>query len=114
MKTRTIVVTPAEVGRPVVSLLKHHLDLSWSQARKLVETNRVRQGPGLCRDPQSRCRKGQKLRVNVGEPKKKLPPEKTGKTRGTTLTGPQPVIRHVDEHIVVVEKPAGLTTMRHA
>lgn len=28
--------------------------------------------------------------------------------------GPQPIIRYADKHIVVVDKPAGLTTMRHA
>src|SRR5262249_34136593 len=27
--------------------------------------------------------------------------------------GPRPVIRFIDEHIVVVDKPGGLTTMRH-
>jgi 23S rRNA pseudouridine1911/1915/1917 synthase len=31
-----------------------------------------------------------------------------------TPRGPRPVLRFIDEHIVVVEKPAGLTTMRHA
>ncbi len=28
--------------------------------------------------------------------------------------GPQPTIRYADKHIVVVDKPSGLTTMRHA
>jgi 23S rRNA pseudouridine1911/1915/1917 synthase len=28
--------------------------------------------------------------------------------------GPRPIIRHADKHLVVVDKPAGLTTMRHA
>ena len=68
MKTRTIVVKREEVGRPVASLLKHHLQISWSQARRLVEQRRVRQGPGLCRDAQSRVRLGQKLRVRLEEP----------------------------------------------
>jgi len=41
------------------------------------------------------------------------------KPRGRTPSSstsklPRPVIRFVDSHIVVVEKPAGLTTMRHA
>lgn len=29
-------------------------------------------------------------------------------------SGPPPIVRHADRHIVVVDKPAGLTTMRHA
>jgi len=28
--------------------------------------------------------------------------------------GPKPIIRYADKHIVIVDKPAGLTTMRHA
>src|SRR5439155_21879513 len=108
MKTRTIVVKREEVGRPVASLLKHHLQISWSQARRLVEQRRVRQGPGLCRDAQSRVRLGQKLRVRLEEapaPKQPAPRQ---------ATGPQPSIRYADRDLVVVDKPAGLTTMRHA
>jgi 23S rRNA pseudouridine1911/1915/1917 synthase len=30
------------------------------------------------------------------------------------VKGPRPTIRYADKHIVVVDKPAGLTTMRHA
>jgi 23S rRNA pseudouridine1911/1915/1917 synthase len=107
MKTRTLIVSRTEAGRPVASLLKHHLHISWSQARRLVEQHRVRQGPGLCRDPQSRVRVGQKLRIQLEDTKKPQP-------AGRPVAGPRPVIRHVDEQIVVVDKPAGLTTMRHA
>src|SRR5262245_21605798 len=110
MKTRTIVVQRDEVGRPVASLLKHHLHISWSQARRLVQPNRDRQGPGLCRDAQSRVRLGQKLRVRLDE----RPPKPAAPKSAPKPTGPQPVIRHADAHIVVVDKPAGLTTMRHA
>lgn len=30
------------------------------------------------------------------------------------MHGPRPTIRYADKHVVVVDKPAGLTTMRHA
>jgi len=109
MKTRILIVSRTEAGRPVASLLKQHLHISWSQARRLVEQNRVRQGPGLCRDPQSRVRAGQKLRVQLDEAKK---PQHLSELPRSA--GPQPIIRHVDDQIVVVDKPAGLTTMRHA
>src|SRR5947209_4819580 len=110
MKTRTIVVAREEAGRPVVALLKAHLDLSWSQARRLVEQNRVRQGPRLCRDGQSRVRAGQKLRVSLDDRPSPRPPP----TKSLAPPGPQPRLRYADGDIVVVEKPAGLTTMRHA
>jgi 23S rRNA pseudouridine1911/1915/1917 synthase len=61
----------------------------------------------LCRDPQSRVRAGQKLRIRLEDPKKPQPAARL-------TAGPQPVLCHVDEHIIVVDKPAGLTTMRHA
>src|SRR5439155_5508382 len=92
MKTRTIVVQRDEVGRPVVSLLKHHLHISWSQARRLVEQRRVRQGPGLCRDAQSRVRLGQKLRVRLDDAKP--PPPSPPPPR--KAAGPQPVVRYAD------------------
>lgn len=115
MKTRTIVVTPDEAGRPIVSLLKHHLRLTWSQAGKLVEQNRVRQGPRLCRDPQSRVRKGQKLRVRLheeGDPDQKGKARSKGK-KGDTAAAPKILVRYLDDQIIVVDKPPGLTTMRH-
>jgi 23S rRNA pseudouridine1911/1915/1917 synthase len=111
MKTRTIVVSRTEVGRPVASLLKHHLHISWSQARRLVEEHRVRQGPSLCRDPQIRVRAGQKLRVQLDDSKSTQPEKQRS---GPALpAGPRSVICYVDDQIVVVNKPAGLTTMRH-
>jgi 23S rRNA pseudouridine1911/1915/1917 synthase len=109
MKTRILIVSRTEAGRPVASLLKHHLHISWSQARRLVEQNRVRQGPGLCRDPQSRARAGQKLRIQLEDAKK---PQSEAKPLRSE--GPQAIVRHVDDQIVVVDKPGGLTTMRHA
>jgi 23S rRNA pseudouridine1911/1915/1917 synthase len=110
MKTHILIVSPAEAGRPVASLLKHHLRISWSQARRLIEHNRVRQGPGLCRDPRSRARAGQKLRVQMEDADKARPEQRPA----AHAQGPQPVVRHVDDQIVVVDKPARLTTMRHA
>ncbi len=122
MLTRTIVVSRDEAGRPVVALLKAHLKLSWSQARHLVDKRRVRQGPRLCRDAQSRVRAGQKLRVQLEDtpaataktPKRPERQERPERPVPQTPVGPQPILRYADKQIVVVEKPAGLTTMRHA
>jgi 23S rRNA pseudouridine1911/1915/1917 synthase len=116
-KNRIIVVSPDEAGRPVVALLKTHLRLSWSQARHLVEKRRVRQGPRLCRDPQGRVRAGQKIRVRLDDL-----PSATNESlaqasahEAKRFTPPPGILlRYSDDHIVVVEKPAGLTTMRHA
>ena len=98
----------------MVALLKSALRLTWSQARRLFEQNRVRQGPRLCRDPQSRMRAGQKIRVQLEDKKAAPVLVAAPKKQQPVLSGPQPVLRFVDDQIVVVDKPAGLTTMRHA
>src|SRR5271168_3166508 len=104
MLTRTIVVSRDEAGRPVVALLKAHLKLSWSQARHLVDKRRVRQGQRLCRDAQSRVRAGQKLRVHMEDSPAPTPAAKATKATKRqesvpALSGPQPVLRHVDTQI---------------
>jgi 23S rRNA pseudouridine1911/1915/1917 synthase len=114
--TRVIVVTRAEAGKPVGALLKAHLGVSWGQARKLVQEKRVRQGPPLCRDVQCRTRAGQKLRVNL-PPKSRAEetePASPIRKQASAPKTPQIPICYIDEHLVVVDKPAGLTTMRHA
>jgi 23S rRNA pseudouridine1911/1915/1917 synthase len=119
MKTRTIVVSRDETGRSVAALLKAHLHVSWSQARRLVQQKRVRQGPALCRDSNSRVRAGQKLRVHLDDKPSSIAPQPRKGPRPLTRAGKGqrggglPILQYVDEHIVVVEKPAGLTTMRH-
>jgi 23S rRNA pseudouridine1911/1915/1917 synthase len=115
-RNRIIVVLPDEAGRPVVALLKAHLRLSWTQARHLVEQRRVRQGPRLCRDPQCRVRAGQKLRVRLDDLPAATTPSRAGsplRHAPVALPHPKIVLRYVDDQIIVVDKPAGLTTMRH-
>jgi len=99
----------------VAALLKSHLRLSWSQARRLVEQNRVRQGQRLCRDSQGRVRAGQKLRVRLDhQPAASPSPSKSPlPKKHPASSSPHAVLCYVDDQIVVVGKPAGLTTMRH-
>jgi 23S rRNA pseudouridine1911/1915/1917 synthase len=125
---RIITVSREEAGRPVGWLLKTHLRLSWSQVRRLIEQNRVRQGQRLCRDAQIRVRAGQKLRVQLElksapSPSKppvlkshsaRVPDSSDGRRQSAaSQDGHSVVLRYVDDQIVVVDKPAGLTTMRH-
>jgi len=53
-----------------------------------------------------------------GETSPRRRPELGGETSprppGSAPTGPRPAIKFLDRHIVVVDKPTGLTTMRHA
>jgi 23S rRNA pseudouridine1911/1915/1917 synthase len=116
---RTIVVSRAEAGQTLAAVLRSRLSLSWSVARRLVLENRVRTGKGLCRDPFQRVRAGQKLQVRVETqaPRPRPAPrsaEKRAPAHRRARLAVKPIIRHLDPQVVVVDKPPGLTTMRHA
>jgi 23S rRNA pseudouridine1911/1915/1917 synthase len=97
---RILTISGKESGRAVLEILRSRLRLSRSDARRFVEARQIRLDGEVCRDPARRVKAGQRLQVP--EVRRTRP----GKTGG-------PVIRFVDKHLVVVDKPAGLTTMRH-
>jgi 23S rRNA pseudouridine1911/1915/1917 synthase len=66
----------------------------------LAQSRRVRIDGELCLDPARRLRQGQIVEL-LAQP---LPPPR----QQAAL-----VIRHLDDHLVVVEKPSGLATVRH-
>ncbi len=79
----------------------HRPGQSWGQVRKLIAARQVQINGELCLDPARRVKEGETI---------------------TILKNPAPipkairdelVIRHLDEHIVVVEKPSGINTVRH-
>ena len=102
MTPQAFTVSREEAGQTVTAVLRSHLGLSWSQARRLVGDRQVRLGGAPCLDPTRRVRAGQRL--EVGPPGAHAPERRE----------PSPRIRIADAHVVVVDKPAGLTTMRHA
>jgi 23S rRNA pseudouridine1911/1915/1917 synthase len=95
------VVSANESGRSVVDLLSRHLSQSVSAAQRLVRNGQVFVGPTPCLDPSRRLRRGQRVEVRDRHAEHQRLP-----------AGIE--IRHVDAHVVVVDKPPGLTTMRHA
>lgn len=102
-----------EAGRFLIDWLRHRLSLPRDTVLQMVRRGLVRIGGKPCSDPQQRVQRGQQIDIRV--PKKearaaKKPPVAQVKVDPAL---PVPVVRYVDEHIVVVEKPAGMTTMRH-
>ena len=95
-------VDAAQLGQTLAALLRRALPgpPSWSDVRRLVETRRVRLNGELCLDPARRLKEGDAVEVTARPAAKPRDQE--------TI-----VIRHVDPHLVVVEKPAGLNTVRH-
>jgi 23S rRNA pseudouridine1911/1915/1917 synthase len=115
MSIRFFIVNRAESGRPLGDCLCARLSLPRSVVRRLLRQHQVRINGTTWSDPDRRLQRGQRVQVRL--PKTPAKPEKTAPPRPQAprrFPGPQPVIRYVDEHVVVVEKPAGLTTMRHA
>src|SRR5262249_31309949 len=94
----------------------------WTEVMRLFYQRRVRLNGTPCLDAARRPKPGQRLQVQIqprarsGKRQARTERGKGQRVRkpGTRDQGPTPVIRLVDAHVVVVEKPAGLTTMRHA
>jgi 23S rRNA pseudouridine1911/1915/1917 synthase len=73
---------------------------SWTQVRKLIAARRVKLNGELWLDDVRRMKTGDEVEILAA-------PEKAVSHLD------QLVLRHVDEHVVVVEKPAGIPTVRH-
>jgi 23S rRNA pseudouridine1911/1915/1917 synthase len=73
---------------------------SWSEVRRLIESRRAKINGELCFDAARRVHEGEVVEVLPRPAPKPRQPE-------------QVAIRHLDGHIVVVEKPSGINTVRH-
>ena len=94
-------VPAAEAGATLAAVLRARLPgQSWKQVRALVASRRVTVLGELCLDPARRLKEGELVELRARPLPKPVQPE-------------QIVVRHLDEHVVVVEKPAGVSTVRH-
>jgi 23S rRNA pseudouridine1911/1915/1917 synthase len=100
MPPRTHTIERQDAGLTVLEWLQRRLRLPRRLALSQLARRQVRINGSPCSSPEWRLRAGQ--RVEVAQPAAEPVPDQ-----------PLIAIRHVDESIVVVEKPAGLTTMRH-
>jgi 23S rRNA pseudouridine1911/1915/1917 synthase len=93
---------PADLaGQTLAAILRQHLPgQSWSEVRRLIETRRVLVNGEVWLDPARRLKEGDLLELLPRPAPRPRQPE-------------QMVLRHLDEHLVVVEKPAGIPTVRH-
>lgn len=101
-RTITLTIDGELVGQTLAAALRRaKADLSWSQARRLIETRHVRINGEIWLDPARRLKTGDAVEVLSR-------PERLPKAFAEDL-----VVRHLDDHVVVVEKPAGINTVRH-
>lgn len=89
-------------GRSLAQALRGLIrDLTWNDAKRLIATRRVSVNGNLCLDEGRRVQTGDV--VHVFDNPRPTPPK------------PDDIrILYLDEHLLVCEKPAGVTTLRHA
>jgi 23S rRNA pseudouridine1911/1915/1917 synthase len=101
MFSQPMTITANADGSTLAALIRKHLPKSsWSQVRRLIETRRARINGELCLDAARRLKAGDVVEL-LARPS----------PRPRTLAAIQ--LRYFDEHLVVVEKPAGMNTVRH-
>jgi 23S rRNA pseudouridine1911/1915/1917 synthase len=98
---RQYAVTSEHAEKTLAALLRALLPgQSWSQVRQLIETRRATINGELCLDPARRIHEGEVVKILPRPAARAKQPERV-------------VIRRLDEHVVVVEKPSGINTVRH-
>lgn len=96
-------VSPQEAGHTLAKVLRSRLGgPSWAEVRKLIAARRVKVGDAICSDDARRLKENEVV-VLLDHPKP-LP---------RVAHPDRLIVRHVDDHVVVVEKPAGVNTVRH-
>jgi 23S rRNA pseudouridine1911/1915/1917 synthase len=91
----------AHDGLTLAAALKRLLcDQSWNQVRRLVGSRRVQVNGNLCLDEGRKVKAGDVIKV-------------WNQTLAAPVREADVKLAHVDEHLVVVHKPAGVTTLRH-
>ena len=110
-KPHSVIIDPRLAKKRLVDVLQISFRLPRKDALAALRNKQVRICGGVCLDPERRVKVGQNIQVD----RKPSPRDKQADQKpGLPPMARQIVVRYVDEHIVVVEKPAGLTTVRHA
>src|SRR5580698_8711954 len=132
MSAIVFVVDRRENGQTLAAVLKTRYGISWSQAKRLIERRHVKVSGQVEMDVARRLKVGKKVELAAGtiegqksvdvkqeqakpKPKKATPRTKVPVSkpidRKPSISGIE--IVYADDSVVVVNKPAGLTTMRH-
>lgn len=101
---QSIFIEPRLVGRSLLEVLQSVFKLPRKQAFAALQQRHVRICGGVCLDPERRVKLGQHIQLEL----------KSSADKPIAESAPRIFVRFSDEHLVVVEKPAGLTTVRHA
>lgn len=91
-------VTRDEHGRTAAEVVRLRQGQPWSQAKRLVTTGKVFLDGAPCTDLGARVRAGQRMALRMSAPR---PREARSEVR----------IVHEDAHVVVIDKPAGISSV---
>lgn len=95
-------VTAETVGQTLVGALRMWMpERSWSQVRQLIRSRRIQINGNLSLDEGRRLTENEVVKLLAHSV---APPPREDDVK----------IRFADQHVVVVEKPAGVTTLRHS
>jgi 23S rRNA pseudouridine1911/1915/1917 synthase len=117
MKPRTWTIRPGDNDKPLADVVAGILRASRSRATAAIHHGRVRVQGQVCRQPGRLVRAGQSVNVSAEtEPRADRERSKAPKPfrQRPTADGPKLRIVYQDNDLLVVDKPAGLTTVRHA
>lgn len=100
-----------QAGQTLAAVLTQSMGLSKADVAHYLKNRWVRLDGALCQKAGQRVRAGQRLQVV--RPRQKRETHKPKAAPAPPMARAMQ-IRFLDDHIVVVDKPAGLTTVRHA
>ena len=97
-------ILPPEAGQTLAAVLRHRAaagePLSWGQVRQLIDSRRVQVNGTPCVDDARRLSAGERVTVLTAALR---PPPAAGDL----------IVRFLDDHLVVAEKPAGILSVRN-
>jgi 23S rRNA pseudouridine1911/1915/1917 synthase len=96
------VVPEGQAGRPLDGVLRALTGVAWSVARSMVETGKVKVAGAIAGDTRRKMRTGEVVDVDPRAPK-----PRTARLRSLG----DDLIVYADAHVVVVRKPAGISTV---
>lgn len=101
MSPHSHTVTTDQAGLTLAACVRKLLpDQSWERVRRIIGSRRVKLAGEHCLDPARRLKEGDVI-------------ELSSRSAALAVVAPALCIRHVDPHVVVVEKPSGICTVRH-
>jgi 23S rRNA pseudouridine1911/1915/1917 synthase len=96
---RDVPAAPGPQARALDSVVRTLFDVSWNEARARITSGKVRVGDVVRTDPLFRVRDPALVSLHMNAPKTRTPPLPDG------------AVVHIDTHVIVVDKPSGVSTV---